>query len=151
MVSKSKMTYICLSDVAWLINHHPDEAEIYENNDEDPRSLNDEDWMLKPFENHKDIELKVPTHRFSKEYQTIIIHKNDTVREILHKIYHFYQSPIDKNAIFNFNEDCLGYVEWAKNAILDGETPKWIEIMGDLLFFQGIFFKNNSFELDLGS
>lgn len=142
-----------MDNLIWHISDHPDTATILpENDDEDLMDLTNEDWLTVPFENQGEIVLRLPTHRFSETDQSITIPKNATVKTILHKIYNFYQSHIDENEIFNSPEDCLGFVSWAKEQILLGNKPKWIEIMGDAIHFEGFTnFKNNIWFMNLGS
>ena len=143
-----------MDSLSWVIEEDPlnGGAKVFEDSYEDMRDLTDNEWDKVLFENQGDIRLRLPTHRFNEAQKFITIPKGAIQRDVVRKIYDFYQSDIDKNEILSYPEDCLGFVELAKKEISDGKSPKWIDIMGDLKFFEGFHhIEGNVWEMYLGS
>ena len=139
-----------INDISWRIENCPDVAELY-CIDDYPRKITGDEWEKVVFEDGVN-KLRLPTHRFCQEYEYITFYGKTKVEEIINKIYDFYQSEIDENKIFNYQEDCLGFIEWAKDEISKGNVPTWIEIMGDKKFFEGLLkIKDNVWQMQLGS
>jgi hypothetical protein len=143
-----------MNSLSWVIEEDPlnGGAKIFEDPYKDMRDLTDDEWDKVVFKDQGEIRLRLPTHRFNEAHKFITIPEGAIQRDVVRKIYDFYQSEIDKNEILNYPNDCLGFVEWAKEEISNGKKLKWIEIMGDLQFFEGFHhIKGNLWEMYLGS
>lgn len=143
-----------MDSLSWVIENDPLDGgvKVFKESDGDMRDLTDDEWNKVVFENQGEIRLRLPTHRFNEAHKFITISEGSIQRDIFTKIYDFYQSEIDKNEILNYPEDCLGFVKWAKEEIQEGRKPKWIDIMGELQFFEGFHhIEGNVWEMYLGS
>ena len=143
-----------MNSLSWIIENDPlnGGAKFFEDPYEDMRDLTDDEWKQVIFKNEGEIRLRLPTHRFNEAHKFITIPDGTVLSEIVSKIYDFYQSEIDKNEILNYPEDCLDYIKSAKEEISKGKKPKWIDIMGDLQFFEGFHhIEGNVWEIYLGS
>lgn len=153
MYPKERMTEFVVEGISWTIDVPPQNARTYSEEEDDMTEVSSETWNSTPFGNGPNIiSIDLPTHRFSQEFQTIIICKDISLKELFQKIYGFYQSPIDKNQVMNYQEDCLGFVATAKANINNGIPTLWIDLMGDNVYFEG--FENispNSWRMCLGS
>jgi hypothetical protein len=127
-----------LRNISWMINQLPSEAQIYINEDYDnPITLSDEIKNQIVF--NENIIIEVPTHRFSESFQRISVKRPCNVENILNTIYSFYMENIPEHALDNTPDDVWNYVSKAKSKINNGESVKWIDIMGDLIFFEGLY------------
>lgn len=147
-----------LKNISWMINEHPSEAKIYINQDYDnPLPLSEETKNQMIFE--EEIHIELPTHRFAESFQRILVKRPCNIENILTAVYNFYNKNIPEHGLDNVPNDLWNYVTTAKEKMNSGESVKWIDIMGDLIFFEGLYkqeatadkTENNIYELILGS
>jgi len=104
--------------------------------------------------------IKVPVQRFSKNYEYILLDKEEySAMEVIDVIYHFYNtkeitlSDLEKLD----NDDVFDYIKNAKELKTTNPTEKihYINIMGDCVFFEGLKYnegqKSIVYSLMLGS
>jgi len=126
-----------LRQISWLVNEHPSTALTYVNeNYENTIPLSDEFKNTNIFKNN--IYINLPTQRYAENFKKIFIEAPINVEKILFKIYEFYQSNIPENDLDNTPNDIWNYVLNAKTNMEQGIQVKYIELMGDLVFFEGL-------------
>jgi len=149
-----------LRQINWLTSQHPSEALMIENEDyENPVPLTDEFKNKILFENN--IILNLIAQRYLEAFRRISIEGPCSVQKLINSIYEFYQENIPANSLDNIPNDIWNYVQTAKEKMSQGNSVKWIEIMGDMQFFEGIcqhqseenpdIIEENVFDVILGS
>ena len=109
---------------------------------------------------NKDRFIKVPVHRFSKNYEKILLDNEEYYAiDIINIIYHFYNTKeLTLSEIQKLDEDdVFDYVKNAKQLKTTNPTEKvyYINIMGDCVHFEGLISSENTnsieYNLMLGS
>jgi hypothetical protein len=100
----------------------------------------------------------VPVTRYEENFQTIhLLSKAGTYtcKEILWAIYLFYHQNISLTDLKFSQEtdDIWGYLKAANKNLKQGKSVKWIALLGDNIFFEGLKFNKASrnWILNLGS
>lgn len=142
-----------LTDICWRIDEEVDFSTVKMVKEDDHLDITDDKMNEIPFKTIGKVILRVPTHRFNVKHQYIVILDNMTVSDILTLIYNFYNSSLYKSEVMKYPDDCLGIVQSIKYKINNNESCKWIDLMGDLKFFEGFAYsqKDNLWDLVLGS
>lgn len=86
-------------------------------------------------------EIHLPTHRCLRNTYVSIQLPSDkrTVRELIQFIYDFYQSPVTREDVEDHDRDVpLDVCEAYRKIERGAKTVKWIDLMSDLVYFEGI-------------
>lgn len=145
------------STISWSLNEQVSDARLfysYEDTDE-LTSLSDDHYQSIIIDNtYKHYKLVVPIHRFEVNKTIIELpSKEITVKEFLEILYNFYNTKkLTLDDLKNLDqEDCFGYIKNAIDRVTKGEDVYYINIMGDLKFYEGLYICGNSVLLKLGS
>lgn len=119
-------------------------------------NIDDCQWIDDIIDGVKEIVFYFQYDRFSKlPYQRQILKRNTfiTYRDVLNFVDSFYDGYLTKYELENVKDtdDCFGYSDIAKDAYNNNTKLKRKDIMGDCCWFEGFTWKNNGWELDLGS
>lgn len=122
-----------------------------------PLNENDKNKIIIPKNKiNKNRFIKVPVHRFSKNYEKILLDKEEYCAiDIINIIYHFYNSKeLTLNDLQRLNDDdVFDYVKKAKQLKTTNTSKKiyYINVMGDCVYFEGLrsYEYPNSIEYDL--
>lgn len=126
-----------LRNIPWLLSQNPNEAEMYLNADYDnpvPLSAEVKNSIL--FES--EIIINLPTHRYAETFNKLNLKGPITVFNLLTSLFDFYQSSIPAGGLDNSPDDVWKNISNAKLKMQEGDQVKWIDIMGDLQFFEGL-------------
>ena len=152
MISKKQMSeHQLMKNVSWITSNHPNTSYIFEDDEERPDLI--ERYLSKIISNNAII-LIVPIHRFRENNYSLRIEGPIDGYKILNEIYHFYNhQKVTKKIIKDLNEDdVFDYVKKVKAKMNNNREVHYIDLMGDLIFFEGISKQmGNVYFLELGS
>ncbi len=118
----------------------------------------DINWTLYSYSRSGTININLPIERYSKLDKSLTYRMRDlpTLRHLLGAIYAFYASPISAADIQRLQDpsiqDTFGYIKDATTKFNIGQQVPYIELMGDLKYFEGLIFKGSgTYDLNLGS
>lgn len=140
-----------LNNLSWITRDNPSTCYIFQDGDE-RRDLNE--YYLSEIISNKSIILLLPIHRFQENNYALTIEGPIDGFKILQEIHKFYnEKRVVKKIIKDMTEDdVFGYVSNVKNKINNNEEVHYIDLMGDLVFFEGIRKeRGNVYFLELGS
>jgi hypothetical protein len=154
-----------LDTLSWRTYMSPEEAEIFNKRAGEFRPLTAEEWKIAVITGPKlsHVYVRIPAERYGDERVREIKLRTDSqgqvkIRELLRAIYNTYQEPLT-------DDERKAYEEWASKSSSEekGEeeeeepvfekVEKLIDVMGDLVFFEGLAKtdEENVFRLELGS
>ena len=122
MSSKKKMSVI-LSDVKWTI-------------DTVPKNAKNVKFDKVPFK--CDVTIILPEHRYCDGSYRLSVKSSDTVKNVLTKIYNYYQERLTDVQVANIKEDSEMAYEYLDQEKYKTSGSNRLEIMGGLVFFEGL-------------
>ncbi len=118
----------------------------------------DINWRLYSYSRSGTININLPIERYSQLDKSLTYRLGDlpTLRHLLGAIHAFYASPINAADIQRLQDpgidDIAGYIGEAITKFGYGQRVSYIELMGDLKFFEGLSTKGGgTYDLNLGS
>ena len=140
-----------LSEISWVLSEPINSACCY-CKDGEPNYLKASNELDKLI-SLKNIILLVPIQRFCENLYPLTIEGPVTGKKILDSLYVFYNNTRIVKKYFNdLEDDCLGFTESVREKIRGGEEVHWIDVIGGLIFFEGISkLIGNVYFLGLGS
>lgn len=119
-------------DYQWEINKNP---QI------DPKMENLQAFYVD--ENVKSITVEIPIQRYLENEIKFKIDSNCTISDLLNKVFRAYNEEfLPDKIVKKLEDDVFGYKRDALKKLKKGEKVKAIELIGDMIFFEG--FKVNS-------
>ena len=135
----------------------PDEARIYREslNDSHPfEPLEEEHYNAIILSNPgpEEYVLEVGIHRYGRNLAYLPRPRGDvTVRDFMTIVSNFYSSFILLDELEALDDDDFRYVKSARERVKRGEDVYYFELMGSLIFYEGIQILNKIVILNLGS
>jgi len=137
-----------LSNLSWNFRDSVDKVKIIDY--EDSPEL---DNVMDSIFSKDDFLLEVAIHRDSESHFNISFEGGMTIRQILQRIYDFYHlEEVIEDLIENSPNDVFDYQKEVMTKLKNGGRANWIEMMGDMTYFEGFRKKSpKSYYLILGS
>lgn len=138
-------------EIIWMINMEYDEAIMRIDNGPIPQNILDKQIFAgKKLPDKIPIHCKVPIQRDCLVYDYISLTPRATVRDILMAIYHFYNNlTISPDLLEIIPNDTWLYRQNALEKIKKNLPVYYIELIGDMVYFEDIQFNGFNAELIL--